>query len=602
MKSFIKKHAANTFAFASAHKIWTIVILAALIGGGYEVYAKISAGSTETQYTLSMAHLGTLTQTVTGTGQVSALNQLDLTSKVSGTITTIDVSVGDHVKKGDLIATIDSTDALRSLQSAQIAMEKLTAPPKAADLSEAQSNVSKSYDNGYSVVAGIFTDLPNIMSGMKDLLYSQTGFLSNQRSSYLSSTGREYRDTTEKKYDKASAEYDAVAATFKSLNRDSATSSINDLLNDAYAMSKDVADAVTSARTAITFITASQPDYEKNSAPSAATNVNGWSDTTNSAVSNVISAQNSIQTSANSLATLVSGTDALDLQSQRLSLQQAQLAYSNYFIRAPFDGIIGKINASVYSQAGSAAIATLIGEQKISTISLNEIDAAKVKAGQPVKITFDAIDGLTATGTVSSVDLVGTVSSGVVTYSVKILIDTDDSRIKPGMSLNATIVTEEKDGVLLVPSSAIKTRGNIHYVQILETPMASSTFSARNHTASSTSGTRANRAAMGITVTSATAPTEVVVAIGDADDTNTEILSGLSAGQAVVTKTTTVAQGTTATAATSGGLLGGLFGGNRQGAARTTTSGTANIRTTTSGASNATYVNTGAGGPPPGAF
>ncbi|MES2314348.1 MAG: HlyD family efflux transporter periplasmic adaptor subunit [Patescibacteria group bacterium] len=593
MKSFLKKYSAKTCAFVGAHKIWSLIILAVLIGGSYEVYAKISAGGTETQYTLSVARLGTLTQTVTGTGQVSALNQLDITSKVSGTITSIKVSVGDHVKKGDLLATIDSTDALRSLQSAQIAMEKLTTPPKETDLSEAQSSVSKSYDNGYSAVASIFTDLPTIMSGMKDLLYGQSGFLSDQRSSYLNPTAREYRDTVGKNYDKALTEYNAVLTTFKSLSRDSATSSLDDLLNDTYVMTKDVAEAVTSARTAISFITTSQPQYETSSGSSAATNVNTWSNTTNSAVSNVLSAQNNIQTSSNSLTTLLNGTDSLDLQSQRLNLEQAQLTYNNYFIRAPFDGIVGKISASVYGQAGSAAIATLIGEQKISTISLNEIDASKVKAGQPVKITFDAIDGLTATGTVSSVDLVGTVSSGVVTYNVKILIDTTDSRIKPGMSLNATIVTEQKDSVLLVPSSAIKTRGNIHYVQILDTGMASSSFN-RNRIASSTvsttsgartfartsgsSSTSANRSAMGIVVTSATAPTEVIVTIGDADDTNTEILSGLTAGQAVVTKMTTVAQGSTAATATSGGLLGNLFGGNRQGANRTTTSGTAAAR------------------------
>ncbi|HTK33579.1 MAG TPA: HlyD family efflux transporter periplasmic adaptor subunit [Candidatus Paceibacterota bacterium] len=600
MKS-IKKYIARSIAFAGAHKIWTLIILVAIIGGGYAIYAKISNSGSETQYTLSVAHLGTLTQTVTGTGQVSALNQLDLTSKVSGTITSINVSVGDHVRKNDLIATIDSTDALRSLQSAQIAMEKLTTPPKAADVSEAQSSVTKSYDSGFSAVAVAFTDLPNIISGMKDMLYGQNGFLSDQRSSYLTPTAREYRQIAGQKYDTAVVEYNTALVSFKTLSRDSATSSIDKLLSDTYTMTKDVAEAVTSSRSAISFITSTQPEYDAGSASSAAANVNAWSNTTNADVSSILSARNTIQTSTNSLATLLSGTDTLDLQSQRLNLAQAQQTYDNYFIRAPFDGIVGKISASVYSQAGSAAIATIIGEQKISTISLNEIDAAKVKQGQPVAITFDAIDGLTATGTVSSVDLVGTVSSGVVTYNVKILINTVDPRIKPGMSLNATIVTEEKTGALLVPSSAIKTRGNIHYVQVLETAMTSST----NLTSSSTRSfarTSTNRAPAGITVTSTIAPTQVVVSIGDADDTNTEITSGLSAGQAVVTKTTTVAKGTTTTTATSGSLLGGLLGGNRQGANRTTTSGGANIRTTTSGASNATYVNTGAGGPPPGAL
>ncbi|MDD5165386.1 MAG: HlyD family efflux transporter periplasmic adaptor subunit [Candidatus Pacebacteria bacterium] len=616
MTPFIKKCSSKIWSFVLSHKIWAIVILFVLVGGCYEIYAKISTGSTETQYTLSMAHLGTLTQTVTGTGQVSALNQLDVTSKVSGTITSINISVGDRVKKGDLIATIDSTDARRTLEAARISLEKLTTPPKTTDLSEANSSVTKAYDNGFSTVAGIFTDLPNIVSGMKDLFYNQSGFLGDQRSPNLSETARGYRDTAGQKYDKAVAEYNQTLAIFKTVSRDSATSSIDNLLENTYTMIKDMAEAVTSARTAITFITTSQPEYYSNAATTAASNVNSWSNTTNSDVSSVVSAQSTIQSSGNTLQTLIAGTDSLDLQSQQLSYAQAQQTYANYFIRAPFDGIVGKISASVYSQAGSAAIATLIGEQKISTISLNEIDAAKVKQGQPVNITFDAIDGLTATGTVASVDLVGTVSSGVVTYNVKILINTTDSRIKPGMSLNATIVTEQKEGVLLVPSGAIKTRGNVHYVQVLETAMASSTFNRSriaSSTTSSSTGTRtftrtagsgssnANRAT-GIAVTSATAPTEVTVTIGDADDTNTEVLSGLTAGQAVVTKTTTVAQGTTATTATSGGLLGGLLGGNRQGATRTTTSGNATFRTTTSGATNATNANSGVSAPPPGAF
>lgn len=596
-----------------AHKIWAAIIIVAIIGTSYGVYAKMSAGATETQYTLSTAKIGTLTQTVSGTGQVSALNQLDITSKVSGMITSIPVSVGDSVKKGDLLATIDSTDAARTLENARISLAKLTEPAKAADIADATSNVTKAYDSGFNTVAGIFNDLPSIVTNMKDMLYGQNGFLSNQRSSFLSSTGREYRDTVGQKYDKAVDEYITTLATFRTLNRNSSQKDIDALLASTYAMVKDMADAVTSARNTVTFIITSQPTYSTSDASSAASSINAWSSTLNSDVANVLSSQNAIQTSTHTLNDLIAGTDSLDLQAGQLSFAQAQQTYENYFIRAPFDGIVGKINASVYGQAGSSALLTLVGNEKVSTISLNEIDAAKVKAGQSVTITFDAIDGLTATGTVSSVDLVGTVSSGVVTYNVKILINTHDDRIRPGMSLNATITTEQKSDILLVPSSAIKTRGSIHYVQVLTVPTTSNT-STRNKTATSTSsrtfsrtaGTAATRSTASITTTSVTDPIETIVTIGDADDTNTEILSGITEGQFVVTKTSTVSSGTT-NSTTSGGLLSNLFGGPRQNTAtrtttgtRSTTNSTANTsatKTTTSGAGD-----TGAGGPPPGAF
>ena len=98
----------------------------------------------------------------------------------------------------------------------------------------------------------------------------------------------------------------------------------------------------------------------------------------------------------------------------------------------------------------------LITKQKIAEISLNEVDAAKVKVGQKVTLTFDAIDGLSITGEVSEIDALGTVSQGVVTYGVKIAFDTQDERVKSGMSVSAAIITDVKQNVLLVPNAAVK--------------------------------------------------------------------------------------------------------------------------------------------------
>ena len=189
--------------------------------------------------------------------------------------------------------------------------------------------------------------------------------------------------------------------------------------------------------------------------------------------------------------------------------------------------------------------------------TLNAVDATKVQVGQRATMTFDAIDGLTLTGKVASVDTVGTVSQGVVNYTVTISFDSTDPRVKPGMSVDASIITDTAQDVLIVPSSAIKTANGTSYVQILPNVTASADSTAP--------------------VTSETAPEDVTVTTGLSDDTNTAVTSGLTDGETVVIKTNlpTAAKATTTASATSllggGATRGGGAGAYAGGGARTTT-------------------------------
>ncbi len=546
---------ARVKTWISSHKMSSIIILIIIIGVGYYIYTKTFTANATPQYVLSPAYIGTITQTVTGSGQVSAENQLDVTSEVSGKIQAINVSVGQHVNKGALLATIDSHDALINLESARIAYAKLVKPAKAGDIVNSHNTVTKAYNDGFNSVSTFYLDMPAVLTGIKDILYDHSGFLADQKSSYLSPTGLTYRQVAANSYEKAIVHYEMSASEYKNLTRTSATSSIEALMENTFATAKMMSVALQHLQTAVNFVITSQPDYSASDAVTASANVVTWSNQVNSDLTSIVSAQNTITSSNNSLAVLQTGPEDLDIQSQRLSLQQAEETYAKYFIRAPFDGVVGRIPVSVYGQAGaSTVIATIIGDQKVANISLNEVDAAKVKAGQPVQITFDAIDGLNAVGTVGQVDLVGTVTQGVVSYNVKIIITTTDERIKPGMSINISIVTMEKTGVLIVPSSAVKTQANKKYVETLPVPTAST--SARTM-ATSTRPSNGIQARM-VTISSATAPTQILVTVGDSDDTNTEITSGLERGQFVVTRTIAAGSATTATP----NILSSL-GGNR---------------------------------------
>ncbi len=163
--------------------------------------------------------LGSITQTVTGSGQVSAENQLDVTSEVSGKIQSINVEIGQHVSKGALLATIDSHDAEINLESARIAYAKLVKPAKDGDVTNAQNSLSKAYSDGFNAVSTTYLDLPAIMTGMKDMLYGRDGFLSDQKSSYLTSVGRIYRNDAGVSYDKALRQYQTTLGQYKNLTK-----------------------------------------------------------------------------------------------------------------------------------------------------------------------------------------------------------------------------------------------------------------------------------------------------------------------------------------------------------------------------------------------
>lgn len=589
-------------AFIRRHKIWSTIIVLVVLGIAYKVYASVKAGNVTPQYVIARARIGTISQQVTGSGQVSASNQLDVKSQVSGTILTIPVAVGTYVKKGQILATIDSTNAALDLQNAKISYSKLVQPAKASDITNSTNSLIKSYDDAFNAAASVYTDAPAIMAGLKDLLYGQTGFLSDQRSTSMTPPARAYRDAAGAAYDKALLSYQKTFQEYKATTRNCATSTLDTLFSDTANTAKQIADAVKSTQSSITYLASYQPDYDPTGLNSARNSVNTWANTVNGDLSSLVSAQNNIVGNQNSLNTLVQGADALDIQSAQISLTQKQQAYDDYFIRAPFDGVVGRIPVNVYDQASaSTVIATVVGLQKIASISLNEVDAAKVQVGQPVKVTFDAIDNLTATGTVSVVDQVGTVTSGVVSYGVKIVINTADDRIKPGMSVNVTIMTKVVPDVLIVPSSAVKTALGQSYVEVLDVASSSMNFAGMNgttgtRTASTTRAFRngsVNGGTQGgsstysgtftggsgtngitfstngtMTISSSIAPHRVTVVVGDSDDTNTQIVSGLSRGQAVVTKTVSGSAGATAAAPS----ILSSFGGNRGGAAgRTTT-------------------------------
>ena len=563
MKKLFSKHTVEKIkAFAVAHKVLSALIALGLVSAVYGTL-KPANTSAETHYVLGTVTSGTVESSVSGTGQVAASDQVTVASKASGYITAVKVQTGDTVAAGDVIATIDPGNAYDSVESSQLALAKLTEAPDPATLVQAQASLKNAqtavvtgYTNALADVTSSLVDLPPVIQGMSDLLYSTSGYLNDSTISALGPTAESYRTSAGIEFDKAQGEYNSLEVQFNAVTATSATSTKDALIASSITTLGDLLTSLKGAETAVTYAknlidSSSQASKTSDTVGAAAeTNLSTWITQMSSHYNSVTTDQTSITSAPlnlaqaqDSLNKIVNGPDPLDVQSAQLALSQAQETYDNYFITAPFAGIIGKLDVSVGDSIGSGGTAaTIISKNQLATVSLNEVDVAKVKVGDKVDLTFDAVSGLTLTGTVSSVDLVGTVTQGVVTYNANITFDTTDPRVLTGMSVNANIITAADTDVLTVPSTAVKSDAQGSYVLVF------------NPALTNTGGTSG--------VVSAIPPQAVAVTTGLSDNTDTEIDSGLTVGEQVVTR---VVNPTTTTAATAPSLLGG--GGANRGAA-----------------------------------
>lgn len=543
----------NTKKYIDEHKKLTWFIIILIIIGGYYGYSKYkSNASAVSKYVISDVKKGSVVSSVSGSGQVSASNQVIIKSETSGDIVSVNVAVGQSVRAGDLIASVDARDARISLENAKINMEKLNSN-NSTSLLQNNNSLGKAYETGFNTVVGTNLDFPSVISGMDDLFYKQTGYLSDTKIQSLSDATKNLRNTAGVLFDSAKNKQDSNDILYGKTTRSSSNSDIEVLINDTYNTVKQFTEALKNARNAVDYVKNQEVDNNTTDASTAETNLTTWINEMNSHLSDLLSSKNSIAEAKNSLTELNKGTNSLDVRSQQLSLESAQLAYDNSFIRAPFDGVVAQLTVNIGDGVSNGtSLGTFITQQKVADITLNEVDVAKIKTGNKATLTFDAIEGLNITGKVSSIDLVGTVSQGVVSYPVKIVFDTQDDRVKSGMSVSAAIITNSKQDVIIVPTSAIKTQGNISYVDMV--PKETNTTDSSG-------------------VELATIPIQQQVELGISDDTNTEIVSGLSEGDKIVTKT--IAGTASKTAAST---VPSLFGG-----AGARTSGTGAIRGATTG-------------------
>jgi len=480
------------------------------------------------QYLTEVAKLTTLNQTVEATGKVESAQRIVLNFKISGRIKEINIDAGDKVKKGQVLATLDAialqsrvVDAQAQLATARANYDALIAGASSEDVQVQKDTVTQkkqtliSYENALqnleqksaveiaNLKETLLATMGNEIVTARNAIEQINNTLNDDDAKNTLSITNTSALITAKKSQNATNEYiNEAEETLNLLSVDSSESDVlagTDKIKNMLDLTKDaLADASNVLLATITSVDLSETalDALKTSIQTQQSAVNAartglltakanwtnkisyYNDLKVNAQDNIEGAKVALQVTKSQLALKESGPRDFEINAQKAKITQAQaavtLAQANLeetIIRAPIDGVITKKFFEVGEQTlVSSPVLEMIGQATMEIkANISESDIAKIKTGQITIVTLDALSEEDRfEGVVSFVDVAETVIQDVIYYHIKVQFDTNDERVKPGMTANITILTDKKDNVLVIPFRAIKSRNGNKYVQVLE--------------------------------------------------------------------------------------------------------------------------------------
>jgi HlyD family secretion protein len=161
---------------------------------------------------------------------------------------------------------------------------------------------------------------------------------------------------------------------------------------------------------------------------------------------------------------LLAGTTAAEIATAQANVAQAQvaldlaeLALEKAVLKAPSDGVVSRVEVEPgeFVAPRVPAIQLLDDSAFRIEVAVDEADIGWVEPGQEVQLTLDSFPGQALTGRVVGIDTSATFETGVVSYGVTIETDPEGMPLRGGMTVNAEIVTDQREDVLLVPNRAV---------------------------------------------------------------------------------------------------------------------------------------------------
>jgi multidrug efflux pump subunit AcrA (membrane-fusion protein) len=381
---------------------------------------------------------GPMTASISATGTLAARQAANLSFGVSGDVAQVNVKVGDQVKKGQVLATLDLTSVPSTVNLAEqdlVSAQQALQDAESSQTSEANAEVALAKaQTAYNTALTNYTEevadphrgaldaaisyLQLMKSRWEYLASHNTGGSSAKKGPSTPHGGRGFGNFAQREIQAAYAQFMQALQQVESLQYLFDTTGYSGL-------------APVTGTTTQAMVTA---QYEQ-------------------AKAQLADAQAALKNYQNG------GVDP-----QAVAAAQGQVAADESTIQeaeiiAPFSGTV----TAVYilpgdvAKPGTAAISLADRSQLQVDIPISELDINTIAVGQRATLNFDAFPSKNYAGQVTAVSMDPTISSGSVTYAVRVTVGDADPSLLPGMTVGVTIVTANLTNVLVVPTKAVQT-------------------------------------------------------------------------------------------------------------------------------------------------
>jgi RND family efflux transporter MFP subunit len=419
--------------------LWVIAIAAVVAAGsgGYLYYTRAQAAdevTAEPDVQTATVRRGSLVISASGTGTVISDSELQIGFDESGVLTELLVAVGDKVKKGDVLARLQTNNTSEDIASnianarlnllqAQANLDDLVSADKSQELAQAELNVIEAEQN-----------LTDMQEARERLNYQRCldSTIQSYEAQYLMA-----KNNYEKQKDRYNSEFAPLS--------DSDPARLN-----ALASLLDAQEKMQKAYANYNWCTGSASKAEIAEADAQ-----------------VALAQASLNADQKTVLDLQNYPDSLDIaitqakvDAAQAALEQAQETQSVLELTAPMDGTVMDISGVVGENIGTGGIITLADlEHPVLEVYLDESDLNNVGVGYETDVVFDALPDQTFTGHILSVNPSLTTMQNVT--AVRALAQLDpESFAKPqtlplGLNASVEVIMSKAENVLLVPVEAL---------------------------------------------------------------------------------------------------------------------------------------------------
>ena len=446
---------AKSGASAFAKKNWKwlvpVVVVAAagavfLIGGGNK------AASGDVTYAETTPVRQDVSNSLSGTGTLNPANTYTVKSLVDGKILTGGFEEGDKVEEGDVLYTIDSSDASTNLEKASIALQQAQRSyDKTVDLQYVRAEVDGTVSSlkvakGDQVTSG--QEVAVIRDSSKMLL----NLLFPAADAANFSVGQSADVVLDGTFETLKGTVTAVTGTDELSTGNLLVRTVTIRVNNAGGLT--TAQAATASINGVSSIASATFAYQAERTLTALA----------SGTVSAINVQEGDAVSKGDILIELTGDDLTEsiqsasesLRSAEISMQNQQDNMSNYTITSPISGTIIEKDAKQGDALTSGSTLCVIYDLSYleMVINVDELQIGALSVGQKVQLTADAVTDKTYVGTVTRVSMKGSSSGGTTTYPITIRIDNTDG-LRPGMNANAEIVVAEANNALVVPNAAV---------------------------------------------------------------------------------------------------------------------------------------------------